>query len=776
MLSVPSIVGSKGSDLYKKFVWDEILRVVGAIASVLVIISLGEEFFFNRGLSCFVPSETNRDQAHYIMQWCTRLVREIDRLPMILFGQSLALLAPHLIWETYASPALAQFFTMTPSLSRLRDRKSGQYSYETVQIVKLLQNAYRNQKSLFITYQLKLWVQFAGSLGFLIGQVFVYYLSNKFEEDLSCEGIYLGENVIAPLYTTYANVSDQFTVQCTYTTASLMRTIWIINLVALSVALIVTGFALAWCFFWHWDELDPVSRARFAYFLSMNPGAVLHAKDRDEKETTDDSENLGAQSDSNDINRNDSENLGAQSDSNDINKKKRNDSNNNNKKTKSSQYYNPSSKYRRKARISNDLDFLVMLLFCKDRGLGESFFEVQIDVAIESLWAAEFDNYTSYFSESEVTNTSESESPKPRRNSASNKRKEEENLRMMLYEKCSNYIKTGCKKEKFKKALHLYCGSKGCSIKLLYLCEDMIAVDFNEFYNPESAPTPEERLNQKVTNAVKGMLRKLELDGGEKNRELISSLSSIAEKLNLDIFTEETPGLSGTANAIVEEKFATMSFMRVPENIMSKDGKESAQFTRNLAKRRAEPQPQSNYHQYDLVVITCLEPHFRVSAARAVLGTLFGRPELISHDCLFLIVTRSEDTEILKEMRAVVERRRERRKESDEFPLLQQSSGAEVTLTIAMIEYLKVEASSQSEANSTSSERNSTESDKRESQSGDNASTAENDDGSQSRTSKGSNNSQTASTEDDRGSSTRGSEDTCLSIEKNGTEENGTDV
>ena len=42
--------------------------------------------------------------------------------------------------------------------------------------------------------------------------------------------------------------------------------------------------------------------------------------------------------------------------------------------------------------------------------------------------------------------------------------------------------------------------------------------------------------------------------------------------------------------------------------------------------------------------------------ARAVLGTLFGRPELISHDCLFLIVTRSEDTEILKEMRAVVER------------------------------------------------------------------------------------------------------------------------
>ena len=124
----------------------------------------------------------------------------------------------------------------------------------------------------------------------------------------------------------------------------------------------------------------------------------------------------------------------------------------------------------------------------------------------------------------------------------------------------------------------------------------MIAVDFNEFYNPESAPTPEERLNQKVTNAVKGMLRKLELgnyfpinnksinrsvslclDGGEKNRELISSLSSIAEKLNLDIFTEETPGLSGTANAIVEEKFATMSFMRVPENIMSKDGKESAQ-------------------------------------------------------------------------------------------------------------------------------------------------------------------------------------------------------
>ena len=93
-----------------------------------------------------------------------------------------------------------------------------------------------------------------------------------------------------------------------------------------------------------------------------------------------------------------------------------------------------------------------------------------------------------------------------------------------------------------------------------------------------------------------------------------------------------------------------------------------------MAKRRAEPQPQSNYHQYDLVVITCLEPHFRVSAgkeedfkiqlnlvgemwlARAVLGTLFGRPELISHDCLFLIVTRSEDTEILKEMRAVVER------------------------------------------------------------------------------------------------------------------------
>eukprot|EP00118_Oscarella_pearsei_P014588 m.125880 g.125880 ORF g.125880 m.125880 type:complete len:590 (+) comp37880_c0_seq34:187-1956(+) len=555
----------KAKQSYKKFVWDELLQYMALVSGVLVLIGLGSEYFLDRGLACTVSRRMSRDQARFAVMWCSsdKHVRLVDVLPFIVFLQGLFLAGSHLLWETSAASALEQFFAMAPSLSRLRDRQTGQYPFETVQIVRKLRDSYGNSGGntktkntsnlhIFLKYEIKLWVQLTASLLSLSGLIILSAFNNRFAINFVCSNV--GEDSAALNHSGYRNTSSlvgyhPHDTMCTYTTAASMLTIWIADIIVL---LITTGAAIVgvvWCGQPHWYQLDYKDYARFLFCFSMN-------------------DTSGAR-----------------------------------------QSFRPSSKHRKSVKILHDLDFLVMLLYNKDNGQGETFFDVQVELELEELFRVNFEDFSSYFSQLTIPKFKKSTEEINRlvklvKDKLAQAEDEEEcafgkRLQELCYDELLSTRRLSFPEDLhvsnepiprvpyavplFICGLHLFCGSKGCTLLLLQLCREMTAVDFNTFFNPaltRNKPSADAD-SQEIDNSNLKVSDKTNSQQAETESPIPSS-SEIADsdpaprrKLvdRADPHNIKLKKLgSDPINSVLEETYTSLTFIRASGNITSREG------------------------------------------------------------------------------------------------------------------------------------------------------------------------------------------------------------
>ena len=304
---------------YERFVWDSMLRYVAVLGVSLVVVGLGEEFFLERGLACNTPYYVNRNQYTFVVVWCSRIVRLVDLLPLLILIQSLCIFVLQEVWEIFVSSSLEQFFSLSPRLKRLRDKRTGSYDVDTARVVRHLCEKYKGKHVLYKSYMAKIILQMAFCSTFLILMCVLYQGGAEFQRDFVCYQV-------GSLYSQHVNVNftssserfKPFDADCTYTTAEAFRPVWIINIVLLSAGVIASTIAVIWLLMSHWAELDPKGRSDFYYNMGMNIGD-----------------------------------------------------------------YRPQTSHKRIKRIRNDLDFLVMKLFNLDRGQGESFYDVQVELNLK---------------------------------------------------------------------------------------------------------------------------------------------------------------------------------------------------------------------------------------------------------------------------------------------------------------------------------------------------------------------------------------------------------
>ncbi|XP_065826373.1 uncharacterized protein [Oscarella lobularis] len=532
--------------LYKRFIWDEILGATTLVSALLVVVlTLGEALSDNRGLACNVPTTMNRDQARYVTLWCTRKVQTVDSMSLIILAQSLFVYSPHLLWEAVAAPTLEQFFVLTSLLSRLREESSGQYSNETVQIVRKLQKCYEKEKTLFQsihkTYLVKLGSQLLFSLAFFIGMVIVFYVNSwQFSPDFICHGVgndsarahYVGnQDKNQSLVAGFAPID----IPCTHTIALLAYPVWICNVLILIVTVIASIVGLVYVIQKPWDELEFKNHAEFRYFFSLNVGSEeIYAKNKKRKNT-------------------------------------------------------------KKVKITTDLDFLVVLLYNKDEGLGETFFDVQIDIETDRLWASDYERYSSIISQLV-------DSPNREKSIRDNLEKSNSHLGRLIATKCkslrdkregqqqNHYTKDTDLGFPFDTALHLYCGSKGCSMSLLYVCQKVVAFDFNFFFH------------------------------SQKMRSRKEKRSKDSVEVSVEKYTDH------------------FKYIKAPVNILSKAGDGSVQLYEQM---RVEEEPTDEtkppkYYSYNLILVTCLEPHFQAGTALLLLENVFRN--CTADKCLIMIL------------------------------------------------------------------------------------------------------------------------------------------
>ena len=449
MLRLTDKNAAEAKETYKKFSWDEILHYMSLVSGMLALIGLGGEYFTgtDRGLACTVSNTLTRDEARFAVMWCAShmQVRLVDAVPFVMFVQGLFLAGPHLLWETMAAPALEQFFAMAPSLSRSCDCQTGEWPFETVEIVRKLKATYEKSETAVSSYQWKLWVQLIVSLVFLVVLGVIFHFTGFFAVHFLCTKV--GEDLTfrrAGFNSTRLTGYNPYDTLCTYTTANSMVVICCADIGVLIIAFIAAVKGVECCKKpHHWTKLDSSSYASFLYAFSMNPTAAAQ------------------------------------------------------------HCYKPNLQHKKSLRIKTDLDLLVLMLFRKDKGLGETFFDVQVQLQLEKLFQRQLEDLSTYFClllgplslplkptfaqvQEHRLRLIQKTVETAKKGSDFGKDKNRcvlgDKILQLCYDKRRSTFQSQLESNTsventlplYDSGLHLYCGSKGCALSLSQICGEVI--------------------------------------------------------------------------------------------------------------------------------------------------------------------------------------------------------------------------------------------------------------------------------------------------------------
>eukprot|EP00118_Oscarella_pearsei_P013090 m.101196 g.101196 ORF g.101196 m.101196 type:complete len:626 (+) comp37122_c0_seq1:110-1987(+) len=460
--STKSVIGF-GRAKYKTFLWDQVIVYISVCVIVMLAVAVGEELFGGGGaVACLTPKNFTRDQAAFVNKMCAEQVKVVRVLPLFLLGELVFLVGPHVLWTKIVGPNLEEFFSLSPTIRRFRDRQTGLFHYESLQTVKLLTSHFKRRKLVYRFYLAKLVIQLIVALAAIAVSYVLYqvvevaeygttfacpvdervYTNNWFRSELDalCDNY---SSVLHPSYNISVNISSctkdsPAILPCAFTLGLLFVPLWYANFPLLALAAMMVTYGLTKLFILpkrcvssHRKQLDVCGKAKFLYgFCAYKPSDSFR--------------------------------------------------------------YGPDSP---EGRIKNDLEFLSLLLAATDKGLGKSFFEHQVDIELERLWEEQYRNYLA----NKMTNRNND------RNSQSNENEESSCKMCPLFtgrsETCSvsedqenrnvsspvafpEAMLCWLKHKKFQLGLHLFCGPRGAIVAISKLCEQLVAVDFNQHLNP----------------------------------------------------------------------------------------------------------------------------------------------------------------------------------------------------------------------------------------------------------------------------------------------------
>ena len=400
---------SPGEKQRNNFVWDDILLYVSRLGLTLALLGIGEEVFVDRSLACNTPLYVNRDQLSYVVLWCSRHVRHIEELPLLILFQSLCIWGPHVIWEVYSSPAFREFFWTALRVGQLRAKATGFYDDDTIRFIRKLRDKYTGTHFVRKSYMAKLFLQAVASIVFLAVILGLYRGGNLFDVDLLCPDIGTGDTLIA-------NVSGgigSLAVWCTYSASQTLLPLWIADISLLLLGCLASIVGIVWLHRSHSNELHCTGRSDYYYSLGINYGN-----------------------------------------------------------------YQPSGIRRTDSKICSDLDLLMLLLFSLDQGQGEAFRDLIVELYLQERWTKDYEEHIVYVARQEILRT-----PMQRRIALIAANVQENIDGSDRLDKSKNFCMLGqhlvriClmkRNREFLCALHLFAGSKGCTLAVAKISREVL--------------------------------------------------------------------------------------------------------------------------------------------------------------------------------------------------------------------------------------------------------------------------------------------------------------
>ena len=162
----------------KDFIWDQLLKYTSSAIVAQVLLTLSISLLRTDSVECFHPSDTlslllsysksssdepyqiARGQSSYINKFCERSAPVAEYLPLFIFIHGILLVIPHFLWTAFFQGDFDSFFFTAAKISLVRSDDTGEYPKENFELIEDLELQYKGSKSIYMSYLLKLVVQF----------------------------------------------------------------------------------------------------------------------------------------------------------------------------------------------------------------------------------------------------------------------------------------------------------------------------------------------------------------------------------------------------------------------------------------------------------------------------------------------------------------------------------------------------------------------------------------------------------------------------------------
>lgn len=272
--TIAAVLASKGSAEStgpikpKDFWWDMFIKYLAATIALGTALETALQFLGNDGPSCTVSGRDNasayeisHDDIVYINRFCQQSFTRAIYYPLFLFSQSIALTAPDFLWGAINVGCFDYFFRVVTDLDRFRSGETGTYEEKNFKILKKLENKFGLKAEIFHFYIFKLCLQILVILTAIAINILIFrdehfnlYFVCPVGCDISVEGWQF-----------------MFCVTCVFPPFRLYRLLFIIDLTLLSVALLILGWGIFWCFKKHVEILGSDVTAKFAFKSCLLP-------------------------------------------------------------------------------------------------------------------------------------------------------------------------------------------------------------------------------------------------------------------------------------------------------------------------------------------------------------------------------------------------------------------------------------------------------------------------------------------------------------------------
>lgn len=248
----------------KELFWDKIvIFLTSAIVALTAVDILTELLRGGSGVVCFVSDELNltEGQGEYVNSYCAQSVPDTQYLPIFVLVHGVLIATWHYLWKSSFTSHFDFFFSLAKTLTRLSDETTGEYPHKNLNIIKKLEIEFStfDRSRILWWYRAKLGAQLLTAIASMLSAFLIF---TDFDVNFFCPRIGT-DNQHWPIPGERIN--------CIFTSLRLFSLVRVADIFLLSLIILAVLWGLIWSISRHTVELGYKNVALFFFTAGISP-------------------------------------------------------------------------------------------------------------------------------------------------------------------------------------------------------------------------------------------------------------------------------------------------------------------------------------------------------------------------------------------------------------------------------------------------------------------------------------------------------------------------